>query len=183
MRGAVESSLYAGLNADRAMTIATQVCGGEVDVLSGQMGITQAEATQLFKNILEAEAGHGRNKLSTADITGPAAELRGQIENVTKTCRSPVSVLDDFSRYLQNNDFRFIALHFEKIRCADLTAICRTKGCLHQIYVSKSNGPYQLVVSAYLSEIELKRLDDGVALEITSSEGTRLLRWDGGGFH
>ena len=181
VRGAFESSLYAGLNADRAMTLATQVCGGEVDVLSGQMGITQAEATKLFKNILEAEAGRGRNK--PADITGPAAELRGQIENVTKTCRSPVSVLDDFSRYLQSNDFRFIALHFEKIRCADLTAICRTKGCLHQIYVSKSNGPYQLVVSAYLSEIELKRLDDAVALEITSSEGTRLLRWNGADFH
>ena len=183
VRGALESSLYAGLNADRAMTIATQVCGLQVEILSGDMGTTEAEARQLFKDILEAEAGQTRNKLSTADITGPAAELRGQIENVTKACGSPVSVLNDFSRYLQDSNYRFIALHFEKIRCADLTAICRTKGCLHQIYVSKSDGPYQLVVSAYLSEIELKRLDNGVALEITSSDGTRLLRWNGGGFH
>ena len=58
VRGALESSLYAGLNADRAMTIATQVCGLEVEILSGDMGITEAEARQLFKDILEAEAGH-----------------------------------------------------------------------------------------------------------------------------
>lgn len=148
VRGALESSLYAGLNADRAMTIATQVCGLEVGILSGDMGITEAEARQLFKDILEAEAGQTRDKLSTADITGPAAELRGQIENVTKACGSPVSVLNDFSRYLQDSNYRFIALHFEKIRCADLTAICRTKGCLHQIYVAKSDGPYQLVVNS-----------------------------------
>ena len=57
VRGALESSLYAGLNADRAMTIATQVCGLEVEILSGDMGITEAEARQLFKDILEAEAG------------------------------------------------------------------------------------------------------------------------------
>ena len=76
MRGELESSLYAGLNDDMAMTIATQVCGLEVEILSGDMGITEAEARQLFKDILEAEAGQSRNKLSIADITGYSAELR-----------------------------------------------------------------------------------------------------------
>jgi hypothetical protein len=46
-----------------------------------------------------------------------------------------------------------------------------------------SKERWAVSVSGELSEIELKRLDDGVALEITSSEGTRLLRWNGGGFH
>ena len=92
-----------------------------------------------------------------------------------------MNVFENVSRFLKD-DHRFIALHFEKTQCNDPLAICRTAGCLHQIYVSKNDRPYQLVASAYVSEIELKHVDGTVALEITTPERTRLLRWDGAGF-
>ncbi|MFZ3251213.1 MAG: hypothetical protein WA214_20250 [Pseudolabrys sp.] len=117
-----------------------------------------------------------------AAIAGLPEEIRGFVEDVARICGSPVNVLENSARFL-NDDYRFIALHFEKTRCNDLTAICRAAGCLHQIYVSKDAQQYQLVMSDYVSDIELKHVDGAVALELTTSDGTRLLRWNGAGFH
>ena len=63
VRGAFESSLYAGLKTDRAMALAAQVCGGELEALSGEMEVSQAEAREFLKNILEAEAERAHDKL------------------------------------------------------------------------------------------------------------------------
>ena len=109
-----------------------------------------------------------------AEIAKLPTEVKVEIEGVLRTCNSPVSVAGDLSAYRHESDLWLIVLHYEKIRCADLTAICRSKGCLHQVYASKDNQPYQLVFSAYISEIEIVRR--GNALEIISGEGTRLLR-------
>jgi len=111
---------------------------------------------------------------TAAEMAALPTEVRMEIEGVLRTCKSPVSVAGDFSHYRHESDLRLIVLHFEKIRCADLTAICRTDGCLHQVYAAKNNQPYQLVFSTYVSEIEIVRRDN--ALEIISSDGTRLLR-------
>lgn len=110
------------------------------------------------------------------------AEIQAFVADVARICGSSVNVWKNFSGFLRD-DYRFIAIHFEKTQCKDPIALCRTEGCLHQIYVSKGNQPYQLVVSIYVSEIELKHLDGTVALEITTNEGMRLLRWNGAGFH
>ena len=118
-----------------------------------------------------------------ADLAALPKQLRVEIEGVTKTCNSPVSVLDNFFSYMQDGNYRFIVFHFEKIRCADLTAICRTRGCLHQIYVSRNTEPYVRIVSDYFLELELKHLDGAVAVEVTSTGGTRTRRWDGKGFY
>ena len=101
-------------------------------------------------------------------------EIRVEIEAVVRTCKSPVTVLGDFSSYLVDNNDRFLVFHSEKIRCDDLTAICKTMGCLHQLYISKDNRPYWLERSTYVSEIELKYLEGKVAVVITSSERTRI---------
>ena len=55
-------------------------------------------------------------------------------------------------------------------------------GGLHELYISKDKGPYELETSAYVSEIELKYLEGKVAVVIVSSERTRVLRWNGRGF-
>ncbi len=116
---------------------------------------------------------------ATADLP---AEIQAFVADVARICGSSVKVWKNFSGFL-NDDYRFIAIHFEKTQCKDPIALCRTEGCLHQIYVSKGDQPYQLVVSTYVSEIELKHLSGTVALSIITGEGTRLLRWNGGGFH
>jgi hypothetical protein len=117
----------------------------------------------------------------TFDLAGVPAEIRPDIEEVVRTCRSPMTV-SDFSSYLADHNDRFLVFHFEKARCDDLTTICRARGCLHQLYISKDNQPYELETSAYVSEIELKYLEGKVAVVIISGERTRTLRWNGRGF-
>jgi len=116
------------------------------------------------------------------DLASLPAEIRPEIRDVVRTCRSPVTVLDGFSSYLADHNDRFLVFHFEKLRCGDLTTICRARGCLHELYISKDKGPYELETSAYVSEIELKYLEGKVAVVIVSSERTRVLRWNGRGF-
>jgi len=116
------------------------------------------------------------------DLANLPAEIRPEIEAELRTCRSPATVLSDFSSYLVDHNDRFLVLHFEKIRCDDLTTLCKARGCLHQLYISKDKRPYELTTSAYVSEIELKYLEGKVAVVITSSERTRTLRWNGRGF-
>ena len=120
---------------------------------------------------------------SAPDATaGLPQEIRALVEDVARICGFPVNVFENFTRFLKD-DYRFLTLHFEKTRCNDPIALCRTAGCLHQIYVSQGDKPYQLVISAYVSEIALRHVDGIVALELTTTEGTRLLRWNGAGFH
>jgi hypothetical protein len=113
-----------------------------------------------------------------ADIARLPAEIRSNIETVTRTCGSTVTIQGDFSTYLADRDNRFIALHFENIRCADLKSICKAAGCLHQVYASKNNGPYQLLATNYVIEVELGHFDGAVGAKVTSKERTRIVRWD-----
>ena len=113
-----------------------------------------------------------------AEIARLPAEIRSNIETVTRTCGSQVTIQGDFSTYLAERDNRFIALHFENIRCADLTSICKERGCLHRVYASKNNQPYQLIASNYVIEVELGHFDGAVGAKVTSKERTRVVRWD-----
>jgi hypothetical protein len=61
VRDAFESSLYAGLKAGGAMALAAPVCGGKLETLGGEKGITPAQAREFLKNILEAEAEHAHD--------------------------------------------------------------------------------------------------------------------------
>jgi len=90
------------------------------------------------------------------DLASVPAEIRPDIEEVVRTCRSPMTVPGDFSGFLADHNDRFLVFHFEKARCDDLSMICKARGCLHQLYISKGNRPYELETSAYVSEIELK---------------------------
>jgi hypothetical protein len=74
------------------------------------------------------------------DLATVPAEIRPDIEAVVRTCRSPMTVPRDFSSFLVDHNDRFLVFHFEKARCDDLTTICRARGCLHQLYISKDTG-------------------------------------------
>jgi hypothetical protein len=118
-----------------------------------------------------------------AEIARLPAEIRSNVETVTRTCGSQVTIQGDFSTYLADRDNRFIALHFENIhfentRCADLRSICKERGCLHRVYASRNNQPYQMIASNYVIEVELGHFDGAVGAKVTSKERTRIVRWD-----
>ena len=85
-----------------------------------------------------------------------------------------MNIQGDFSTDLADHDNRFIALHFENIRCADLKSICKASGCLHQVYASKENRPDQLLASNYVIEVELGHFDGAVGAKVTSRSGREL---------
>lgn len=111
-------------------------------------------------------------------------EVRATVEHFGRVCGSPVAGLRLFSRYIQDRvtGDKFISLHFEDLRCANKPAVCKAQGCLHQVYVSKG-GPYRLIMSLYVPEIEFKLIDGSTAVEI-KSDGIiepcfRDFRWNG----
>src|SRR5262249_48100128 len=109
------------------------------------------------------------------DLVSLPAEIRFDIEPVLQTCKSPVTMVGDFFSYFVDYNSRFLAFHFENVRCGDLTAICRKDGCLHQVYSAKANDPYKLVASAYAFEVELGHFDGSPGAKVTSKEGTRVV--------
>src|SRR5262245_28739054 len=83
-------------------------------------------------------------------------EILRNVQGIARTCKSGMDTSNDFARYIASGAYRFIALHFEKVRCENLNDICRTGGCLHQIYVAKGDKPFLLLTSQYVSEMDLK---------------------------
>jgi hypothetical protein len=122
-----------------------------------------------------------------AHIGGLPQEIRAGIEHSTRACGASVAAKHLVSRYIEDRGSgeRFIALHFDEIRCEHRASICTAAGCLHQVYASKG-GPYRLVLSVYAPEIELKHLGNAAAVEVacgpSSRRCSRLLRWNGAHF-
>jgi hypothetical protein len=128
------------------------------------------------------------DQFNQAHIEALPQEVRDSIERATRACGAPVEARRLFSRYIQDRltGDRFIALHFEDVRCVNRAAICTTAGCLHQVYVSK-DGPYRAILNVYAPEIEFKLSDGAAVVEIACVQPpeacARDFRWDGSHFH
>jgi len=87
-------------------------------------------------------------------IGGLPAEIRHAIAEYARRCGGSLAAEHSFVRYFQRGTAKLIGLHFEHLRCADRAALCRSTGCLHQVYVS-TGGPYRLLRSFYVPELDL----------------------------
>ena len=90
-----------------------------------------------------------------------------------------------FAHYLGDKavGYRLVALHFNELDCTNRAALCTSRGCLHQVYMS-TDGVYRLVFSANVSDITLRFLDHTPAIEIDCErfgpqDCPRVLRWNG----
>jgi hypothetical protein len=88
-------------------------------------------------------------------------EVRNAIASYTRICGGPLAAEHSFARYLQNGSVKLIGLHFENVRCGNRASICKASGCLHQVYISRGNGPYRLLTSAYVPELDLTQIKIG----------------------
>lgn len=134
-----------------------------------------------------------RGGLSLQDLWSPShieelpPEVRVEVYRATRGCGGPIAARRLFSRYIQDHvsGDRFIALHFEEIRCSNQTAVCRAEGCLHQVYVSRG-GRYRRVWNGYAHEIALRHIDDraavAIACEYSLEDCVQLLRWNRNAF-
>ena len=85
-------------------------------------------------------------------------EVRNAIASYTRICGGPLAAEHSFARYFQNGSVKLIGLHFENVRCGNRASICKESGCLHQVYISRGGGPYRLLSSAYVPELDLTQI-------------------------
>jgi hypothetical protein len=85
-------------------------------------------------------------------------EIRNAIASYTRMCGGPLAAEHSFARYLQSGTMKLIGLHFENVRCGSRASICKASGCLHQVYISRGGGPYRLLTSTYVPELDLTQI-------------------------
>jgi hypothetical protein len=88
-------------------------------------------------------------------------EVRNAIASYTRICGGPLAAEHSFARYFQNGSVKLIGLHFENVRCGNRASICKASGCLHQVYISRGGGPYRLLTSTYVPELDLTQIKIG----------------------
>ncbi len=91
-------------------------------------------------------------------IDGLPSEVRKAIAHYARICGGPLAAEHSFARYFQNGTVKLIGLHFEGLRCGNRGAVCKASGCLHQVYISRGGGPYRLLSSAYVPELDLTQI-------------------------
>jgi hypothetical protein len=67
-------------------------------------------------------------------------EVRRSAERVIRSCDGKVGTTSEFARFLKNDRADLITLHFHSSNCLGVSAVCDSRGCLHQIYVSHGRG-------------------------------------------
>lgn len=135
----------------------------------------------------EARAGIGQeDPWAAGHIQELPQDVQRLISPQLQACGS-ARAQHSFARYLAQADSKpeFVALHFEMFGCRDRAKVCTSSGCLHQVYSTSRTG-YRLVYTGYVRELELKRVDDVAAIEISCAPEVqncrRTLWWNGRGF-
>lgn len=111
-------------------------------------------------------------------------EIQGEAKRAARACGEPLAArrLFGLSMRDQVTGENFIALHFDETNCADKTAICSAKGCLHEIFVS-SGRSYRLVMREQVEDMKFVDQDGRVWLSVDCSpEATHCAarrRWNG----
>lgn len=116
-----------------------------------------------------------------AHIGALPSEVAGEVYKWQGPCGGgPLVARRSFSRFMDIAGRRYLALHFEQLRCDNQTAICSAAGCLHEVYAF-IGGRFRKVKSLQTPELQLTNLNNQAAIE--SDCGVlgclRLLRWNG----
>ena len=130
----------------------------------------------------------GRGSLAIEDSWNAAhlenlpPEIRARVQKWDLACGGSLAAAHLFARHLAIPGIRFLSLHFEDLRCANRSALCNDRGCLHEVYAS-AGSHYRLVLSVHAHEIRMTRNGDAAGIEIDDgASAPSILRWNGGRF-
>jgi hypothetical protein len=128
-----------------------------------QLQLTVTVALFVLAGVISA----GARSMPTDDRWNPQhmdvlpSEVRNAIAPYARICGGPLAAEHSFARYLQSGSVKLIGLHFENVRCGNRASICKASGCLHLVYISRGGGPYRLLSSAYVPELDLTQIKIG----------------------
>lgn len=105
--------------------------------------------------------------------------LRTIVRKWEGVCGGSIAAAQQFALYLAIPGGELVALHFDDFRCGTRSVLCKSYGCLHEVYYS-IKGRYRRVLSVHARDVRLLR-DQGTAqVEIFEvNGGTKVLRWNG----
>jgi hypothetical protein len=125
-----------------------------------QLQLTVAMALFVLGGVISAGARSSvpaDDRWNPQHIDGLPSEVRSAIAPYVRVCGGPLAAEHSFARYFQNRTVKLIGLHFEGLRCGNRRAVCKSAGCLHQVYIS-TGGRYRLLRSSYVPELDLTQV-------------------------
>lgn len=120
----------------------------------------------------------GERPWAPEHVEGLPDDIRHDIEGHARACGNPAAASHYFSVSIEASGLRFRAQHFEDFACANRSAVCRPKGCLHEVFAD--DGKHQrLVFSIYAHDVRLTNEGGVAGLELFDAGGVSTLTWNG----
>ncbi|WP_371425802.1 hypothetical protein [Tardiphaga sp.] len=105
--------------------------------------------------------------------------LRTIVRKWESVCGGSIAAAQQFALYLSIPGGELVALHFDDFRCGTRSVLCKSNGCLHEVYYSMK-GRYRRVLSVHARDVRLFHDNDAACIEISGVNGeTKVLRWSG----
>jgi hypothetical protein len=105
-------------------------------------------------------------------------DIRRGIAVRESACGNRAAAGHYFSVSITAGGLRFWSVHFEDFACEKRAAVCRTEGCLHEVYL-ESRGHQRLVFSAYARDLKMTDTGGVAGVEVNHGTSNQFFRWNG----
>ncbi len=104
------------------------------------------------------------------------AELRRIVRSRAAACGNEPSAQHLFTVSIEGGGREFLSFHYDKFTCTNRATVCRSGGCLHEVFVRSGNG-WSPVFQTYADETTLSNDGDRVCLEVRKGWTTEIYSW------
>lgn len=107
--------------------------------------------------------------------------VRRLVRSRAAACGNDAAAQHYFSVSIEGEGGQFLSLHYDKLVCTNRAVVCRSEGCLHEIFVRSANG-WSPVFQAYAAETKLDNDGDQLCLKVKRGWHTEAYSWARGRF-
>jgi hypothetical protein len=109
-------------------------------------------------------------------VEGLPDELQRLVLTRAAACGNEPSAQHLFTVSIEGQGRDFISFHYDKFTCRNRATVCRSGGCLHEVFVRGRNG-WLPVFQAYADETTLGNDGGRVCLEVRKGWTTQTYSW------
>lgn len=108
-------------------------------------------------------------------------ELRRLVQSRAVACGNQPSAQHLFTVSIEGDGREFVSFHYDKLTCTNRSAVCRSGGCLHEVFVRSGNG-WSPVFRTYADETTLTNDGGRICLAVRKGGTTEMYSWTRSGF-
>lgn len=108
-------------------------------------------------------------------------ELRRVVRSRAASCGNEPSAQHLFSVSIGGEGREFMSFHYDKLTCTNRAAVCRSGGCLHEVFVRSGRG-WSPVFQTYADETTLSNDGGRICLAVRKGWTTETYSWARNGF-